>query len=141
MPPVPYDPSLPSPQDARPLWGNGRGCRTLSLRTAQRLCDLTALAVSAAFAVPAREVVARSRRSSAAAFARQSAMYLAHVSFGLSFSEVGRGFGRDRTTASHACKLIEDRRDDPAVDALLASLECACAALRRKLDVSPGAVS
>ena len=69
--------------------------------------------------------------STALAFARQSAMYLAHVSFGLSYAEVGRAFGRDRTTAAYACRLIEDRRDDPAIDAVLGSLENACGALRR----------
>jgi hypothetical protein len=119
------------PRDARPLW-SGPG-RAPSRRTAQRLCDLVALATAAAFAVPVGELIAVSRRSASIAFARQSAMYLAHVSFGLNYSEVGRAFGRDRTTAAHACRLIEDRRDDPAVDAMLASLENACAGLRRRL--------
>jgi chromosomal replication initiation ATPase DnaA len=63
-------------------------------------------------------------------------MYLAHVSFGLSYSEIGRAFGRDRTTAAHACQLIEDRRDDPAVDAVLGALENACAALRRRMNAT-----
>jgi chromosomal replication initiation ATPase DnaA len=65
--------------------------------------------------------------------ARQSGMYLSHVAFGVNLSAVGRAFGRDRTTAAHACRLIEDRRDDPAVDAVLASLEGSCRALRRRL--------
>ena len=60
-------------------------------------------------------------------------MYLSHVAFGVNLSAVGRAFGRDRTTAAHACRLIEDRRDDPAVDAVLASLESACRTLRRRL--------
>ena len=55
------------------------------------------------------------------------------VTFGLNYSEVARAFGRDRTTAAHACQLIEERRDDPAVDAVLGSLEDACGTLRRKL--------
>jgi hypothetical protein len=62
-------------------------------------------------------------------------MYLAHVTFGLNYAEVGRAFGRDRTTAAYACRLIEERRDDPAVDAVLGSLESACSALRRRLSV------
>jgi len=37
----------------------------------------------------------------------------------LSLTEVARGFARDRTTVSHACHLIEDRRDDPDFDARL----------------------
>ena len=101
--------------------------------TTQRLCDLAALATAAAFAVPVGEMIAATRRTPYVAFARQSAMYLAHVAFGLSYSEVGRAFGRDRTTAAYACRLIEERRDDPAVDAVLGSLESACGALRRRL--------
>ncbi|HEX5509081.1 MAG TPA: helix-turn-helix domain-containing protein, partial [Pseudolabrys sp.] len=63
------------------------------------------------------------------AFARQIAMYLTHIVLGQNYSDVGRLFGRDRTTAKHACYLIEERRDDPATDALLQSLEDACAEL------------
>ena len=58
------------------------------------------IATAAAFAVPVGELIATSRRSAYVAFARQSAMYLAHVTFGLSYTEVGRAFGRDRTTAA-----------------------------------------
>jgi chromosomal replication initiation ATPase DnaA len=107
-----------------------------SRKTAQRLCDLATIATAAALAVPPGEIYASSRRSACAAFARQSAMYLAHVAFGLSYSEIGRAFGRDRTTAAHACQLVEDRRDDPGVDATLATLEHVFAALRRRLDAS-----
>ncbi len=57
------------------------------------------------------------------ALARQVAMYLAHVGFGLSLTEVGRLFGRDRTTVSHACGVIEDKRDDPTFDRVLELME------------------
>jgi chromosomal replication initiation ATPase DnaA len=50
-------------------------------------------------------------------------MYLAHVTFGLSFSEIGHLFGRDRTTVAHACRVIEDLRDDPAMDRALTIVE------------------
>lgn len=70
------------------------------------------------------------RRSRASAFARQVAMYLAHVGFGLSMAEVGKAFGRDRTTVVHACHLIEDRRDERRFDDLLDHLEQAAVALR-----------
>ena len=129
--------SLPShtpPRDVRPLWD----CRDTTrrgpgVRTTQRLCDVIALATAAAFAVPVGELISTSRRTPYIAFARQSAMYLAHVTFGLNYSEVARAFGRDRTTAAHACQLVEERRDDPAIDAVLGSLEDACGMLRRKL--------
>jgi hypothetical protein len=72
----------------------------------------------------------------AAAFARQIAMYLAHVGFGLSMAEVGRAFGRDRTTVVHACHLIEDRRDDVRFDQMLDHLEQAATALRTATSIN-----
>ena len=73
---------------------------------------------------------AERRPARAAAFDRQIAMYLAHVGFGLSMAEVGKAFGRDRTTVVHACHLIEDRRDDCRFDVMLDHLEQAAIALR-----------
>ncbi len=55
--------------------------------------------------------------------ARQVAMYLAHVACGLSFTHVGKVFQRDRTTVSHACKRVEDKREDAQFDAALELLE------------------
>jgi hypothetical protein len=73
---------------------------------------------------------AERRQARAAAFDRQIAMYLAHVGFGFSMAEVGKAFGRDRTTVVHACHLIEDRRDDCRFDVMLDHLEQAAIALR-----------
>jgi len=98
--------------------------------TAQ-LCRLIEKAIAAAFAVPVDELRAPTRRSAVAAFARQTAMYLAHVVLGQSYSATGRLFGRDRTTAAHACALVEERRDDPVVDSLLQALEQLCGELAR----------
>jgi hypothetical protein len=57
------------------------------------------------------------------ALARQVAMYLAHVACGLSLTEVGELFERDRTTVAHACIVIERRRDNGSFDAALVLLE------------------
>ena len=92
-------------------------------------CDLLMLAVAAAFSVPAAEIRAASRRSPKVAFARQCAMYLAHVVFSLTLTDVGLAFGRDRTTAAHACALVESRREQPEIEALLDSLERVCVSL------------
>jgi hypothetical protein len=121
--------------DARPFGSKGpRPCLPrLSLKTAQRVCDLAVIATSAAYGISASELVADTRGSATSALARQSAMYLAHVAFGLTYSEVGRAFGRDRTTAAHACRLIEERREEAELDALLGSLESACARIRSRL--------
>ncbi len=86
------------------------------------ICWLMEAATAAAFAVPVDELRARSRRAPEAAFARQCAMYLAHVVLGMRYSEIGRLFRRDRTTAAYGCALVEERRDDPAIDRVLLTL-------------------
>jgi chromosomal replication initiation ATPase DnaA len=83
---------------------------------------------AAAFSVPASDIGAPTRRQADTARARQTAMYLAHVVFSVPLSAVARHFGRDRTTAEHACRLVEDSRDDPVIDAHLDAIELALAA-------------
>lgn len=81
------------------------------------------------FEVDVHDLKSETRRSPRAAFARQVAMYLAHVVCGLSLTEVGALFARHRTTVSHACSVVEDRRDDPELDGRLEHLERAVASL------------
>lgn len=57
------------------------------------------------------------------ALARQVAMYIAHVSYGLSLTEVGQAFERDRTTVAHACGVVEYRREDPQFDEAITLIE------------------
>ncbi len=59
------------------------------------------------------------------AFARQVAIYVLHVRIGVSLTRTARIFGRDRTTAAHAVRVVEDRRDDGRVDALVGLVETA----------------
>ena len=58
-----------------------------------------------------------------AALARQVAIYLSHTRLGFNYTAAGRLFGRDRTTAAHACRTVEDKREDPGLDAILDCLE------------------
>jgi len=83
--------------------------------------------VGLVYEVPLEQLLSSSRGKAPIALARQVAMYLAHTLFGLSLSEAGRLFGRDRTTIAHGCALVEDMRDDPAFDRLLGRLERALA--------------
>ena len=54
---------------------------------------------------------------------RQISMYVYHVVLQISLTDIGYAFRRDRTTVSHACHVVEDRRDDPAFDDFIASVE------------------
>jgi chromosomal replication initiation ATPase DnaA len=56
-------------------------------------------------------------------FARQTAMYLMRVIYGLTLTEIAAYFGRDRSTVSYACQRIENLRDDPCFDHQLTQLE------------------
>ena len=79
--------------------------------------------VSGVFTVRSDDLWSGTRGRSRVAFARQVAMYLAHVVWGLSLTEVGQVFARDRTTVAYACCRVEDLRDDAAFDRSLELLE------------------
>ena len=91
--------------------------------SAQARVNLVQAAVAQAFNVELTEMRAPTRCKAPVAFARQTAMYLSHVALGVSLTRTGACFGRDRTTASHACRVIEEKRDDPNFDTQLCRLE------------------
>jgi chromosomal replication initiation ATPase DnaA len=93
--------------------------------------------VAAGLNVRPREVRELRRGAPAVAFARQVAIYLSHTKLGFDFTTAGSAFHRDRTTAAHAVRTVEGRRDEPAFDAILDTLERAVDAAWR--DVSKGA--
>ncbi|MEO0883107.1 MAG: helix-turn-helix domain-containing protein [Pseudomonadota bacterium] len=68
-------------------------------------------------------ILKEGRGTAEAAFARQIAMYVLYVGMGLSLTRVATAFGRDRTTVSHACHQIENRRENPIFDDWLEALE------------------
>src|SRR2546425_396187 len=84
-------------------------------------------AVSRVFVVASADLWSGTRGRPRVAFARQVAMYLAHVAWGLSLTEVGYVFSRDRTTVAHACSLVEDLRDDPFSTVRSSSWRACCA--------------
>lgn len=67
--------------------------------------------------------VAAGKRKASIAFARQLSMYLCHVVADMSLRDVAEAFERDRTTVSHACHSIEDRRECPIFDRQVEHLE------------------
>ena len=92
---------------------------------------LVRAAVGLVFGLEPQALLTPKRSRAGVCEARKTAMYLTHIVFGLTHSEVGRVFRRDRTTASHACRVIEDRRDDPDFDAKLQVIEAALGLLPR----------
>lgn len=84
--------------------------------------------VASAFGTEADAIFAPTRSRARTALARQVAVYLAHVIGSKTYTEIGEVFGRDRTTAAHACRVVEDHRDDPCFDRMLEQLEQAAGA-------------
>jgi len=105
--------------------GVGRAGRPGGLQLAALLCaDL--------FSVSLSEIYGSKRGAARIALARQAAAYLAHVTFGLTYEAVGRALGRDRTTVAHACRRIEDLRDEPAFDRMIGEVEAELTRLSRE---------
>lgn len=87
------------------------------------LCECVMDIVSALFQVSGKVLRQPGRSTTSVSRVRQIGMYVAHVVLGLNMTEVGRGFGRDRTTVQHACHLIEDMRDDEEFDRIVCMTE------------------
>ena len=89
----------------------------------EAFCLIAARLASSASGVPIKAISSSSSGPRRVSSARQIAMYLAHTVGGLPLPRVAEYFGRDRTTAAYACRLVEDRRDDREFDAQLGLLE------------------
>ena len=85
--------------------------------------------VGGVYGVPARLLMHPRRCRAQVAHARQLAMYLMHTMLSMTLTDVGRYFGRDRTTVAYACSAIEDKRDEAGFDADVAWFEDRIAAL------------
>ncbi|MEE9348228.1 MAG: helix-turn-helix domain-containing protein [Robiginitomaculum sp.] len=85
--------------------------------------QLVMAAVALEFGIPDIEVYSRTKGNSKNSFARQIAMYLTHIVYEINLSRVARTFSRDRSTASHACRVVEESREDPIIDEKLIRLE------------------
>lgn len=89
----------------------------------QRLLRALEDIVSHVFEIERERLTQPTRGEAPVAHARQVAMYLAHTGYGLSHTEVGQLFRRDRTTVAHACALVENRRDSSDFDRALDILQ------------------
>lgn len=93
----------------------------IASRTAREAMDVAA----GALGVSILEIARRGRSRAQVAYARQIAIYLAHVVGQMTLAEIAFAFDRDRTTAAHACHAVEDRRDSVMFDQQIEALEAA----------------
>jgi chromosomal replication initiation ATPase DnaA len=102
---------MPFKQDAF----SQRTCRVIARLAKEIVCE--------AYAVSHAELLDGQRGSAQVAQARHVAMYLAHVVGQLTLNEVAIVFKKSRTTVSHCCTNIEDRRDSPIFDLQIEFME------------------
>ena len=62
-------------------------------------------------------------QSRPAIVARHIAFTIARNAFGMSLARLAVAFGRDRSSVAHACRVLEERRDDLAFDHWMTALE------------------
>lgn len=81
--------------------------------------------VARTFRLPKMTLHSTTRSRQQVAFARQIAMYLGHVCLCYSFIDLALYYRRDRTTIAHACRVIEERREEEKMELVLNGLESA----------------
>ena len=87
------------------------------------ICDNVIDIMSVFFNVSGRHIRSPRRMSLCVTRVRQIGMYIAHVTLGLRMVAIGEGFCRDPSTVVHACRTIEDMRDDEDFDLIVARAE------------------
>src|SRR5262245_48836098 len=79
--------------------------------------------VAHVYGVALDDMRCETRGAPRAALARQVAMYLTHIVWGMSGGQIAQAFARHKATAHHALRHIEDLRDDAEFDRTLRFLE------------------
>ncbi len=87
------------------------------------VCRIAAQVTTEMVMIAGHRVQMRRDRRRTLCHIRQIAMYVCHVALQIPMPDIAMAFGRDRTTVSHACHVVEDRRDDPAYDEFVAAVE------------------
>jgi len=94
-----------------------------STADAVAICDAIIDLTAIFFNVSSKDLRSSGRTPNPVSRVRQIGMYVGHVTLGLKMTEVGAGFGRDKSTVVHACHTIEDMRDDEDFDLIVARVE------------------
>lgn len=119
-------------------WEPGGRLRFQSLRGDREVFLVTQL-VAEERGVSMTNLLRRSRGSGRAASARQLAIYLSHILLERPQDVIAELFSRDRTTIAHSCQTVEDRRDDPRLEAEIAKIEARLNHIRRAREMQHAA--
>lgn len=70
-----------------------------------------------------QDMLSPNRGTRNVARARYIAIYLLHTRLSVRIGNIAEMLKRDRTTVAHACRQVEDSRDDPATENFICELE------------------
>ncbi len=87
------------------------------------LVRVTSQIVAMTFGLEQKQLLDRKRGPNQVSRARQVTAYLLHTTLSMSLVDIGRMFQKDRTTIGHACRMVEDLRDEPDFDDRINDLE------------------
>jgi chromosomal replication initiation ATPase DnaA len=91
-------------------------------------CRTVRAVAARAAAIPVRALEEPGRGPAGLTRLRRLSIYLAHVELGLPAAAVARAFQRSRRSVAHACRLVEDQRDNRAFDVQITALAAAARA-------------
>ena len=101
-------------------------CRRLRIR---QVCRAVSLLAAEMVLIAGGEIPGTRESRRRKCHLRQIAMYVCHVAIGMTLTDVGIGFARDRSTVAYSCAVVEDRRDDRPYDEFIAALERVAASM------------
>lgn len=84
---------------------------------------LTVATVALEFGHPDLSIDLRLKGTKQLVYARQVAMYLLQTVFDMTTTRTAELFSRDRSTVSHALKVVEESREDPVLNRKLIKVE------------------
>ena len=87
------------------------------------ICDGVIDLMAAMFSISGKQLRSPRRQRRSVARVRQIGMYVAHVTLRMRMADIAIGFGRDKSTVTHACHVIEDLREDAEFNAVVAKAE------------------
>ena len=95
------------------------------------VCGIVTRITSEMVMVAGSRVLERRDKRRMLCHVRQISMYVCHTTLQITQQDISSAFGRHRATVSHACAIVEDRRDDPAFDDFVGAVERTAAAVFR----------
>lgn len=118
---MPFETAI-SPTPTVPVAAADKDCCALSPER-RILCLIVRQLTAELLAVSGTGDKLRRDRRRATCHLRQVSMYVCHVALSMPYGDIAEAFGVDRTTVSHSCHVVEDRRDDAAFDTFVSTIE------------------